>query len=67
MSKFIVAFDFAWERPTVWLATWRGDPGRTCVLGNAKRYDNEASALRALERARKYRPLSDAKVMEVEG
>jgi len=36
-----------------WLAPWTGDPGRTCLIENAKRYKSEAAAKRALSTAAK--------------
>ena len=39
-----------------WLAPWTGDPGRTCLIENAKRYKTEAAAKRALSiAAKRYR------------
>ena len=39
--------------PGCWLAPWTGDPGRTAVGANAKRYKTEGAAKAALTRARK--------------
>lgn len=36
-----------------WIAPWDGDPGRTCVEQNAKRYKTESAANAALARIRK--------------
>ena len=39
-----------------WLAPWSGDPGRTCLIENAKRYKTEPAARRALSiAAKKYK------------
>lgn len=48
-----------------WLATWTGDPGRTCVESSAKRYNTRAKAGKALDAARKWRPFLDAWIVEV--
>lgn len=45
-----------------WLADWPGDPGRTLVIDNAKRFDSFEKAARALMRARKYRDFTDATI-----
>lgn len=37
----------------VYLAPWRGDPGRTLVRGNAKKFKTEVAAKRALTLVRK--------------
>jgi len=50
----------------VWLAPWDGDPGRTTVKENAKRFDERLDALRAGEDAWKYRPFQWWKIREVE-
>lgn len=36
-----------------WLAPWSGDPGRTCLIENAKRYKTESAARHALSIAAK--------------
>lgn len=43
-----------------WLAPWAGDPGRTSVKGNAKKYPSISSATFALAHARRYCDLKDA-------
>lgn len=45
----------------VWLASWRGDPGRTIVKENAQKYKTKHGATAALVIARKYRPFKNAK------
>lgn len=40
----------------VWLADGEGDPPRTLVIDNAKRFPNRRSALKALIAARMFRP-----------
>ena len=51
-----------------WLAPWTGDPGRTLLLANARRYKTKWSAARALSiAARRYKFLKIAgKVYRVE-
>ena len=49
--------------PNVWLASWSGDPGRTCDPNNAQSYITENSAKRALEDARCYAPFTDARIL----
>ena len=39
--------------PGCWLAPWSGDPGRTLVEANARRYKTAGAARGALTRARK--------------
>ena len=50
---------------SVWLAPWKGDPGRTLVQTSAKTFATRAAATRALARARKFRPFPAAQVVEV--
>jgi hypothetical protein len=49
----------------VWLATGQGDPPRTLVLRNARMFSTMRGALTALKRARRFRPFSDAEIVEV--
>lgn len=51
--------------PGVWLAAVAGDPARTLVEDNSKRFNTRARALQALRDARKYRPFANAKAVEV--
>ena len=51
--------------PGVWLAPWKGDPGRTLDVATAKVFKTGASARRALEQARRYRPFKNARVVRV--
>jgi len=48
-----------------WLAPWQGDPGRTLVLDSAKQFNTEASAKRALAKAREYRKFPNTKILPV--
>lgn len=48
-----------------WLAPWSGDPGRTCVERNAKRYKTIVKAAEALEKARAWRPFNAGEIKEV--
>ena len=43
------------EPDTLWIAPWEGDPGRTCIKDNAKKYKSIVSAACALKRAKEYR------------
>lgn len=52
-----------------WRAPWQGDPGRTCVIENAKRFKSEHAAQCALSRAKSYYPnrdLKSARVVSIE-
>ena len=44
----------------VWLAGWTGDPGRTCEIDNAIRFNTIWAAAVALNRSRDYRPFPKA-------
>jgi len=46
----------------MWVAPWKGDPGRTCVEASAKRFKTEAAAKAALTRARRYSPFQKARI-----
>ena len=59
-TKYIVELEKG-----VWIAGWRGDPGRTLAIQRAKRFASQRSAANALGRARRYRPFLDAKIIEV--
>jgi hypothetical protein len=59
--KFIVELETG-----VWLAPWDGDPGRTTVKENAKRFDTRYFAGRAGEDAQEYRSFFGWRVCEVE-
>jgi hypothetical protein len=50
--------------PGVWLADWKGDPGRTLNIAAAEQFKSMESAIQAVKRARKYRPFPDARIME---
>lgn len=45
-----------------WLADGEGDPPRTLVLSNARRFTTRLKAGRALNDARKYRPFRRAEI-----
>ena len=49
----------------VFIAPWEGDPGRTLVEANARRYRNEKSAQQALWQAREYREFKNATIRHV--
>lgn len=49
----------------VWLAPWDGDPGRTLVKENAKTFNCEKDAYKALELACKYRNFDNSKIMRI--
>lgn len=49
-----------------WLGNWQGDPPRTGDLNMARLFFISIQAERALKKARKYRPLKNAKIIEVE-
>lgn len=48
-----------------WVAPWDGDPGRTCHLEDAQRFNSRKQAERALAKAREYRDFPDAFVDEL--
>lgn len=48
--------------PGVWIAPWDGDPGRTLLHVNAKRFRSRLSAMRALRIAKQHRPFAAARV-----
>ena len=56
--RFIVELE-----PGVWTAEWSGDPGRTLVRNNAKRFKSKRSARTAINSARRYRVFENAKVV----
>ncbi len=47
----------------VWLAPWKGDPGRTLVQSSARRFADTFAAARAIRRARTFRPFPNAVVL----
>lgn len=60
-SKYIVLLE-----PGVWLTPYQDDPcGRTLFEASARRYARRSAAVRALTRARWYRPFPDAQILEV--
>ncbi len=58
MGKYLVELERG-----CWLADWKGDPGRTVVWANAKRFEKTA-AKTALTKARRYRTLPNAKIIK---
>lgn len=42
-----------WDK--CWIAPWSGDPGRTVVEENAKRYESEKSAIGAARQVLRYK------------
>ncbi len=60
MKRLIVELE-----PGVWLAPWKGDPGRTTVIHSAKQFHSLTWAARSLAAARRYSPFRDARVVEV--
>lgn len=50
------------ERET-WIAPWPGDPGRTVVIRNARKFGSKRSAEIALMKARGFRPFQNAKII----
>ena len=63
---YIVALEVFNKTPTQYLATWSGDPGRTCVLENAKRYNTISSATFALAHAKKYHDYINAEIIQID-
>lgn len=47
----------------VWLAPWKGDPGRTIVEDNAQEFMSRSSAKRALKKAQELRPFENAELI----
>ena len=50
--------------PGVWLSPWQGDPGRTLVLENAKRFKSAHAGECALRQARRWRAFAGAFVYQ---
>lgn len=50
--------------PGVYLAPWRGDPGRTLVKDSAKVFPGQPAAYRALARVFEIRAFSNPRVLE---
>lgn len=64
MRKYVVEI-----QPDCWLAPWSGDPGRTCVIDNARTFDTIGKATNALKRMRAQNPerrLVSARVVAVD-
>jgi hypothetical protein len=62
--KFIVILEQNFLGEKVYLAPWRGDPGRTLVELNAKRFKTKAAAEIGLSKARDYRNFLSAEITE---
>lgn len=52
--------------PGVWLAPWSGDPGRTLVKKEARRFKSRGEATQWMGWAKTFRPFPHARVVEVE-
>jgi len=50
----------------IYRATWPGDPGRTFIKQNAKRFNTLLGAEKAIRFARGYRPFINAEIEAVE-
>ncbi len=48
-----------------WLAPWRGDPGRTLVRVNARKYKTIKGANIALGRSKIYRDFPNSKIKNI--
>lgn len=48
-----------------YIAPWGGDPGRTLVLKNARRFKTKSSARRAIKKAQKFRSFKNACIITV--
>lgn len=60
--KFLVQIDVG-----CWLAPWSEDLcGRTLVKAHAKQYGSSGAAIRALKKAREYRPFKNAMIEKLE-
>lgn len=49
----------------LWLAPWRGDPGRTFAEDSARKFPTKAQAYRAIANALRYRDFARPRVVEV--
>jgi len=65
MKAYIVALEVCSKTVTQWIAPWQGDPGRTCLEKNAKRYTSVRSAIYGLAHARRYRDFPTAEIIEI--
>ncbi len=48
-----------------WLAPWAGDPGRTTLEKNARKFKTKRAAKRTMELAQQIRPFKFAKIIKV--
>jgi hypothetical protein len=51
----------------VYLAAWKGDPGRTCRRKEAMEFYSKNKAENKLKQAREYKPFKKAEILEVDG
>ena len=63
--EFMVRLEDTSSGP-VWLSDGEGDPPRTLVVDNAKRFPNRKAALKALIEARKFRPFRRGHLVDAE-
>ncbi len=49
----------------VYLANWRGDPGRTLKIDSAKKFKNRKAAKKSITESRKFRPFPKAEIIEI--
>jgi len=61
--KYVVMLE---TTPAMYLGLWPGDPGRTYLLGAARRYSSVKGAKIALAMARKHRNFECAKIITVD-
>ena len=64
MRRYVVEI-----QPDCWVAPWSGDPGRTCVIDNARTFDTYIGAHNAMCRMRakyKERRFVSARVVPVD-
>jgi len=60
----IVILEKVHSTATIYIAPWEGDPGRTCIKENAKKFKTYNSALKALKKAQKYKAFPNAEIIE---
>lgn len=58
-----VVLEYEDEKPSLYLADWSGDPGRTKLKECARSYKTASGATHALAMARKYADFLDAKII----
>lgn len=62
MAGWVVELE---REPGCWLTDGDGDPPRTCVISNANVYASHSDAHDALDAARRYRRLANARIVSV--